>query len=123
MVEVICDTSFLMHVANVRIKNTSSIETDIGDLEYLVPTVVMDELERLGRSEKRKSGLARAAIRYAEKMKRVHVHGNNADDAILRHVGENGGIVATMDRELKRRIKYLNGHVISVANERIVLEP
>ena len=36
---------------------------------------------------------------------------------------ENGGIIATIDTELKRRIKENGGSVVSLASNRIVLEP
>lgn len=122
MVEVICDTSFLIHVANTRIKNAQRVEVEIGDLEYAIPAAVLDELERLGRDE-RKGARARAALEYVSGMKRVEICGEIADDAIVKHIMENGGIVATMDRNLKRRIKELGCCVISVANETIVVEP
>jgi rRNA-processing protein FCF1 len=33
------------------------------------------------------------------------------------------GIVATIDSELKKRIKNYGGSILSLANDRIVLEP
>lgn len=39
------------------------------------------------------------------------------------HVKQNGGIVATIDIELKIKIKENGGTVLSLANDRIVLEP
>lgn len=36
---------------------------------------------------------------------------------------ENRGIVATIDAELKSRIKKNGGSVLSVSNDKIVLEP
>jgi rRNA-processing protein FCF1 len=47
VVEVICDSSFLMLLASRRIKNISNIETEIGTIEYLVPYMVVKELERI----------------------------------------------------------------------------
>ena len=45
------------------------------------------------------------------------------DDALVSYVKKNGGIVATIDSELKKRIKENGGSVISLASDRIVLEP
>lgn len=39
------------------------------------------------------------------------------------YVEKNGGLVATIDSELKGRIKRGGGSVISLASDRIVLEP
>jgi len=38
-------------------------------------------------------------------------------------VKEHGGIVATLDTELKMRIKKNGGSVLSVSSDKIVLEP
>ena len=54
MVEIICDSSFLMVLASRRIKNISSIETEIGAIEYVVPDMVVRELERLTLDDKKK---------------------------------------------------------------------
>jgi rRNA-processing protein FCF1 len=38
------------------------------------------------------------------------------------YVKKNGGIVATIDGELKNRIKKNGGSILSVSNDKIVLE-
>ena len=47
MVEVVCDTSFLMVLASKNIKNISNLDTEIGTIEFTVPDMVIKELERL----------------------------------------------------------------------------
>ncbi len=47
MVDVICDTSFLIHLATRNIKNLDSIYSEIGNIEFVVPLVVLNELEIL----------------------------------------------------------------------------
>ena len=47
MVNVISDTSFLIHLATHRIKNIDSIETEIGTLSFIVPKIVKKELIQL----------------------------------------------------------------------------
>ena len=54
MVEIICDSSFLIVLASKRIKNISSIETEIGSLEYVVPDMVVKELEKITIDNKKK---------------------------------------------------------------------
>ena len=51
MVEIICDTSFLMLLASKNIKNVSNLETEIGAIEFVVPDVVIDELERISHAK------------------------------------------------------------------------
>ncbi len=54
LVKVICDTSFLMLLASKKIKNISSLGTEIGDLEFLVPNLVIDELVKLSHENNKK---------------------------------------------------------------------
>ena len=54
VVKIICDSSFLIVLASRRIKNISSIETEIGSLEYVVPDMVIKELERITMDNKKK---------------------------------------------------------------------
>ncbi|MDE1866383.1 MAG: hypothetical protein KGI08_01560 [Thaumarchaeota archaeon] len=39
------------------------------------------------------------------------------------HVKEHGGIVATVDIKLKKKIKENGGTILSLSSDRIVLEP
>ncbi|HET7337267.1 MAG TPA: hypothetical protein VFJ23_05185 [Candidatus Nitrosotalea sp.] len=55
MVKIICDSSFLMILASRRIKNISSVETEIGSLEYVVPNMVVKELEKISMDDKKKA--------------------------------------------------------------------
>ncbi len=55
-------------------------------------------------------------------MKKVSIPGSSVDDALVSYVKRNGGIVATLDRELKDRIKKNGGSILSVSNDKIILE-
>jgi len=121
LVEVICDTSFLIHIANSRIKNISSFETEIGQINFVVPIVVLNELKKLSNDDK-KEIRARSTLDYIKNFKKIEIFGHFADEAILEKVKKNGGIIATMDKELKNNVKNLGGSVISIANNRIILE-
>lgn len=121
MVEVICDTSFLIHLATKKIKNISSLETEIGSIQFVVPDVVANELQNLLKNEKKKPEIL-ATIDYSNKLKKISILGKFADKAILDYVTQNGGIIATMDQVLKDMVKKNGGSIISFSNNRIVLE-
>lgn len=53
----------------------------------------------------------------------MEIFGTKVDDALVSHVKKDGGIVATIDIELKRKIKENGGTILSLANDRIILEP
>jgi len=121
LVEVICDTSFLLHLATTRIKNISNLEVEIGQLKFVVPQVVIKELQKLTNDPNKKQFVL-ATLDFIKDFKTVLINGKFADESIINHVKEYGGIVGTLDKELKRNIKNLGGSILSFSNDRIVLE-
>ena len=122
MVEVICDTSFLIHLATQKIKNIDSVNTEIGQIQFVVPSIVLGELEKLSKTEEKKQD-ATTTLEFAQNLKTIEISGKFADQAIIDHIRNHGGMTATMDKELKNKIKSLNGSIISFSNDKIVLEP
>ena len=121
MVEVISDTSFLIHLATHRITNISDLETEIGNLSFVVPEIVKKELEHLA-EDPDKNMVALQTLDFIKDFKTNSIIGKTADLGILDFVEKNGGMVATMDRELKSKIKDVGGSVLSIHNDKIVLE-
>jgi len=121
LVEVICDTSFLIHLATHKIKNLDSVNTEIGQIQFVVPSVVLSELEKLSKTQDKKQD-AITTLEFAQNLKTIEMSGKFADQAIIDYVRNHGGITATMDKELKNKIKSLNGSIISFSNDKIVLE-
>jgi len=121
LVEVICDTSFLIHLSTRKIKNLDSINTEIGQIQFVVPSVVLNELEKLSKTQDKKQD-AITTLEFAQNLKTIEMSGKFADQAIIDYVRNHGGITATMDKELKNKIKSLNGSVMSFSNDKIVLE-
>jgi len=121
LVNVISDTSFLIHLATHRIKNIDSIETEIGTLAFIVPKIVKKELEHLTIDPDKKS-ISEQTLDFIKNFKTNDIDGNNADVAILDFIKENRSIVATMDRELKTKIKQSGSSILSIHNDKIVLE-
>ena len=121
MVDVICDTSFLIHLATRKISNIDSINTEIGQIQFVVPTVVLNELERLVSVESKKQD-AIITLEFAQNLKSISISGEFADKEITEYVKKHGGMVATMDKEFKSNIKNLGSSVLSFSNDKIVLE-
>ena len=121
MVDVICDTSFLIHLSTRKISNFDSINTEIGQIQFVVPTVVLNELKRLVNVESKKQD-AMATLEFAHNLKSISISGEFADKEITEYVKKHGGMVATMDKELKSNIKNLGGSILSFSNNKIVLE-
>ena len=121
MANVISDTSFLIHLATHRIKNIDSIETEIGTLSFIVPKIVKKELEHLS-DDPNKKLISEQTLSFIENFKTNDIDGNTADIGILDYIKNNPSIVATMDKEFKNLIKKSGSSVLSIHNDKIVLE-
>jgi rRNA-processing protein FCF1 len=121
LIDVICDTSFLIHLATRKIKNLDSINVEIGEFQYVIPLVVLDELERLSKIPDKEQDI-RKTLEFVRTLNTVPISGKVADNAITDHIKKHGGIVATIDKELKGKIKRLGGSIMSFSNDKIVLE-
>ena len=121
MVEVICDTSFLIHLSTKKIKNLSNIETEIGSINFVVPQIVIKELKHL-LDDPDKKNIIEKTLESIKSFKTNDIDGKTADLRILDFIKKQRGIVATMDKNLKIQIKESGGSVLSMHNDKIVLE-
>ena len=121
MVEVICDTSFLIHLATNRIKNLDNLDVEIGQVSFVVPQVVKNELFELEKNSEKKQDV-QSTLNYIKNFKIISILGSFADKELLDYVSNNRVIVATMDRELKKQIKNYGSSIMSFSNNKIVLE-
>jgi len=121
LVEVICDTNFLIHLATNRIKNLDNLDVEIGQITFVVPQVVKNELFELEKNSEKKQEI-QLTSNYIKNFKIIPILGSFADKEILDYVSKNKVIVATMDKELKKQIKKNGSSIMSFSNNKIVLE-
>ena len=121
MVEVICDTSFLIHLATRRIKNIDNLDVEIGSISFVVPEVVKNELIKLQSNPEKKQDIDKT-LNFIKKFKIIPIQGNFADKELLNYVKINRSIVGTMDKELKKQIKQVGSSILSFSQDKIVLE-
>jgi len=121
LVEVICDTNFLIHLATRRIKNIDNLDVEIGQITFVIPQVVKNELSELAKNPKKTQDI-QSTLNYIKNLKTIPIPGTFADKELLDYVSNNKVIVATMDKELKKRIKNHGSSIMSFSNDRIVLE-
>ena len=121
LVEVICDTSFLIHLATRRIKNIDNIDVEIGQVTFVVPQVVHNELSELIKNPQ-KNQTALTTRDFIKFFKIISISGNFADKELIDYVKKNRTIIGTMDKELKKQIKEYGGSIMSFSNDKIVLE-
>lgn len=120
MVDIICDTSFLIHLATKKIRNFDQFSIELDSL-YLVPNVVFNELNKLKTIPNKKYDVEKTLL-FLEKLKKIPIDGNFADEAILTYTKINKSFVGTMDKELKNNIKKVGGTIISFHNDYLIIE-
>ncbi len=121
MVEVICDTNFLIHLATRRIKNIDNLDVEIGEITFVVPQVVKNELSELSKNPTKSQNI-QLTLDYIKNFKTIPILGTFADKELIDYVSDNNSIVATMDKDLKKQIKNHGSSIMSLSNDKIVLE-
>ena len=122
MVEVICDTSFLINLATRRIKNIDNLDVEIGTISFVVPEVVKTELLKLQMIPEKKPNIDKT-LDFIKNFKTIPLSGSFADKELLEYTRSNKSIIGTMDKELKKQVKLAGGSILSFSNDKIVLEP
>ncbi|HJM79384.1 MAG TPA: twitching motility protein PilT [Nitrosopumilus sp.] len=121
MVEVLCDTNFLIHLATRRIKNIDNLEMEIGSITFIVPEVVKNELTKLQQIPEKNQEITRT-LNFIKNFKIIAINGTYADQELINYVKNNRSIIGTMDKTLKNKIKKLDSSILSIHNDKIVLE-
>ncbi|MDC0208419.1 twitching motility protein PilT [Nitrosopumilus sp.] len=121
MVEVICDTNFLIHLATRRIKNIDNLDMEIGSISFIVPEVVKNELTKLQQIPEKNQEITKT-LTFIKKFKIIPISGTYADKELIDYVKNNRSIIGTMDKGLKNKIKKLGSSILSIHNDKIILE-
>ena len=121
MVEVICDTNFLIHLATRRIKNIDNLDMEIGSISFIVPEVVKNELTKLQQIPEKTQEITQT-LNFIKKFKIIQINGIYADEELIKYVKNKRSIIGTMDKGLKNKIKKLDSSILSIHNDKIILE-
>lgn len=122
MVEVICDTSFLIVLATKPVKKFDELENEIGKIDFVVPSLVINELRKLVRTaEVKRSNAARLALELANKFKTIQFQGTSADEAIIDYASKQKCLVATIDYALRNKLKSNGISVVTLANDKLIV--
>lgn len=122
MADVICDTSFLIHMATRQVRNIDRLGQEIGQITFVVPQIVREELEKLSKDDTKRAD-AQQTLKFVSRLPTMDIGDLTADEALAKYAVGRRVIVATMDRQLKRRLKANGCTVMSFSNDNIVLEP
>jgi len=122
LVEVICDTSFLIVLASKPIKKLDVLENNIGKIDFIVPSTVIDELKNLvSTASAKRANAAKLALELAKRFKTIALQGKSADEVIIDYASKHRCYVATIDNVLKNKLKRNGIDVIILVQDRIIV--
>ncbi|MEM0366932.1 MAG: PIN domain-containing protein [Candidatus Nitrosocaldus sp.] len=139
MVRVLVDTSFLIAMANRPVRGIERLETNLGKVEFLIPDVVVRELERIAESVGvKRAKEARAALqiindarfrfsiidvsKHAEIRKGNSSSGRGAvDDLIVAHAESARCYVATLDKGMIKRLKGRCAGIVTLQDDTMIV--
>ena len=122
MVDIICDTSFLIILASKPIKKLDVLENNLGKIDFIVPSIVIDELKNLvGTASAKRANAAKLALELAKRFKVIDLQGKSADEVIIDYASKHRCYVATIDNVLKNKLKSNGIDVITLVKDRIIV--
>ena len=107
MKSVVLDTSFILTCIREKIDFFEDIEM-LG-LQILIPEQVIKEVKQISNSKKKLKFReeAKLAIKLLDKsiFKELILEGKNTDNSIAEYANQHKTLVATLDKELKKKVK------------------
>jgi len=103
----------LLSIAEKKFDFFEEAKKEFGKVEFVVPVQVIREIKKLkekGKKYKESTGIAERLIKI-NKAKIIRSREKGADEALI-ELGKKGAIVASNDREIKKKLKKLKCRII-----------
>ncbi|MCD6247729.1 MAG: hypothetical protein J7J87_04865 [Candidatus Diapherotrites archaeon] len=118
--KVALDTNMLLYITSHKIDVFAEIRKNFGNVIFIVPQSVRNELERLRKVNANRAKQVNIAEQLMKKNQvKIIKLSNDADNDLL-ELAKQGTIVATNDKELKKRIKDFGGRVIYLRKKKLI---
>jgi len=122
MKRVLLDASFVLTLASKPLDLIEELEDILGKVELLVLEDTIKELEAISKRPSIKSKQAKLALDFVTKLERItYDYEGSVDDKILKCAMEKRLLVATMDKELRKRLRTMSLTVITLRQNRLMI--
>jgi len=108
--KVALDTNILFSISQYRVDIFEEIKRLLGKTAFFVSEAVDAELDKLKDKHKKEVSIARLLMEK-NLVKKVKTKAKKADNSLI-ELAEKGYIIATADKELKRKVKGKKGRLI-----------
>jgi rRNA-processing protein FCF1 len=123
LINIILDTSFLLALVTKPIKLLDDIIINYGKINFLIPDIVIDELNKIkNRNSYKISQMARTALEIAKQFEIVNTKKlRYPDDSLLDYAISYNSAIATLDKNLIKRSLSEKIMVFSLKNNKIII--
>ena len=124
MTKILLDTSFIILLASKPLPSIGKIENMLGKAEFFIIEDTLKELKILIKnSSVKRSRLAKFSLEFAKNLKcLVCPQNGNVDQKILDCAVDKKLMVATIDMELKRKLRAVGIPVVSLKRDRLNID-
>jgi uncharacterized protein len=121
LINIICDTSFLMVLVTKPVKLLDDITINYGKINFLIPDIVTEELNKLiNRKSYKISQIARTVLEIATQFEIVKTKKlRYTDDSLLDYAISYNCAIATIDKNLIKRALSQKIMVFSLKNNKV----
>ncbi len=113
---ILLDSSFLIDLKSKELLE-SFLSENFGKVEFYITSSVLDELEKMAKTKFK----AKRALLLLKSLTDLKIINSNkkADESILEVAKKIGAVVATNDKELRKKLKELGIKTLSTAHGKI----
>ena len=113
---ILLDSSFLIDLKSKELFE-SFLSENFGKVEFCITSSVLDELEKMAKTKFK----AKRALLLLKSLPSLKIINSNkkADESILEVAKKIGAVVATNDKELRKKLKELGIKALSTAHGKI----
>ena len=115
------DTNMLLSIEQFKVDVFRQAKDLEGKVKFIVPMQVASELKQLAKESKtlaKRVNIAQQLMKKHE-VKRKRVEAANADQALI-ILAQDGVIIATNDRELRKKIKAKKGSIMFLRKKKLI---
>ncbi len=124
MVDVLLDASFVMELSSRPLTGFEEVESKYGKIRFVIMDAVIEEIRKIAslRAGKR-ARKARMALDFVTKQRLLsYPNGESVDDKLFNYASEHLTPVATLDRQLMKRLRNSNLPLLTLSKNRIQVE-
>jgi len=113
--KVALDTNMLLAIKKLKIDIFEEIKESIGKAEFLIPVQVIKEMQKLSEKNKNLEKASNIALQLIKKNKAKEIQSKEKDaDKALIELAKKGIIIATNDKELKKKVLKVKGKILNI---------